>query len=48
MKENMSVHMPAQILWIDISLKCKCSGIKVRICVDLCTKLVEVQSYVYL
>ena len=44
----MSVHMPAQIFGLEISMKYEFSGPKVRIFVNLCTKLVDVQSYVYL
>ena len=46
MKDNMSVHMPAQFFWLEISFKYEFSGLKVRICDDLCTKLVKVQSYI--
>ena len=46
MKDNMSVHMPAQIVWLEISYKYEFSGLKVRICENLCTKLVKVQSYI--
>ena len=38
--------MPAQMFWLEISLKYEFSGLKMRICDDLCIKLVEVQSYV--
>ena len=34
MKDNMSVHMPAQFFWLEISFKYECSGLKVRICDD--------------
>ena len=43
-RKHVSAHA---IFGLEISLKYDFSGLKVRICDDLCTKLVEVQSYVY-
>ena len=41
MKDNMSVHMPAQFLWLEISLKYEFSVLKVRICDDYAQNLLK-------